>query len=171
MLKVSLNHFSSIWKCVAPTRRRGVCRVSWTGSASGSVRRSCGSRSGNGTGSETCRWSNGKACWERGAGRKAGILSLVKGSSWMEEKRRESKGSSRRGGPEECPPMDRGSGFHGPDLGHHGRAESRGADSWIQASSGTSCHFLLSSRGTEDLQTLFLSPGCIALVKGFQSAC
>lgn len=67
--------------------------------------------------------------------------------------------------------MDRGSGFHGPDLDHHGRAESLGADSWNQASSGMRCHFPLSSRGTEELQTLLLSPGYIALVKGFQSAC
>lgn len=135
------------------TKRRGVCQVSWRGIASCSVRRSCGSRSGNENGSGTRCWSSRKACWEKGGGRKVGRQSLAKGSNWMVGNRRESMGGSQRADPEGCPPTDRGSDFHGPHpaLALHGKAGTQGAGNWNQVAFGSSSHpFPL--QGTEGLQ-------------------
>lgn len=152
----------------------------WRVSAFGSVRRSCGSQSGNGNGSGTRCWSSSKACRARGRERKVGRWSLAKGSSWMVGNWWESKGGSQRVGPEGCPPMDRGSDCHGPHpaLARRGRAGNLDAGSWSQAPSWSRSH-PLSLQGTERLQPCLFwrlvvspdHPDYGVLVRGGQSAC
>lgn len=153
--------------------------MSWRGSASGSARRSCGSQSGNESGSVTHCWSSRKAYWAKGGGRKVGRRSLVKGSSWMVGNRRGSRGGSQRVGPEGFPPTDRGSDSHGPHPAPalRGRAGTQGADSWSQAAFGSRSH-PPPPQGTEGLQPYSLCcqllspgpPGYKGLVRGSQSA-
>lgn len=152
--------------------------MSWRESASGSARRSCGSRSGNESGSGSRCWSSRKAYWAKGGGRTVGRWSLAKGSSWMVGNRRESRGGSQKVGPAGCPPTGRGSDSHGPHPARalRGRAGSLGAGSWSQAASGSSSH--PPPQGTSGLQPcspccLVLSPGhpgCKGHVRGGQSA-
>lgn len=162
------------------TRRRGVCQVSWRGSASGSARRSCGSQSGNESGSATRCGSSRTACWAKGGGRKVGRRNLVRGSSWMVGNRRGSKGGSQRVGPEGSPPTDRGSDSHGPrpTPALRGRAETRGAGCWSQTTASGRRGHRRPRREAEGPQPYSLCcrllspgpPGYKGLARGDQSA-